>query len=85
VAATNPIAIRRAVTASRVAGRLRVEVADNGFGLPTGFDAESSGRLGLQIVRTLVVGELGGTLDLGPRHGGGTRAVVDVPLPVLPG
>jgi hypothetical protein len=27
------------------------------------------------------VGELGGTLDLGPRPGGGTRAVVDLPSP----
>ena len=72
------------VKASRLAGRLHVEVMDNGNGLPIGFDPETSGRLGLQIVRTLVVGELAGTLDLGPRHGGGTRAVIDVPLPALP-
>src|SRR6478609_2859772 len=72
------------VTASRIAGRLRVEVTDDGSGLPAGFDTESSGRLGLQIVRTLVIGELNGTLELGPRHGGGTRAVIDLPLPVLP-
>ena len=73
------------VTASRAAGRLRVEVADDGAGLPAGFDPETSGRLGLQIVRTLVVGELAGTLEIGPRPRGGTRAVVDLPLPVLPG
>jgi signal transduction histidine kinase len=48
--------------------------------LPRGFDAEESGRLGLQIVRTLVVGELGGTLDIGPRRGGGTRVVLDLPV-----
>jgi two-component sensor histidine kinase len=71
------------VTASRTAGRLHVEVADDGVGLPVGFDPVTSGRLGLQIVRTLVVGELTGDLTLGPRHGGGTRAVIDVPLPTV--
>ncbi|KWW99393.1 ATPase [Carbonactinospora thermoautotrophica] len=68
------------VTASRAAGRLRLTVEDSGRGLPAGFDVETSGNLGLQIVRTLVVGELGGQLELGPRPGGGTRAVLDIPL-----
>jgi two-component system, sensor histidine kinase PdtaS len=68
------------VTASRDAGRLRVAVVDDGQGLPPGFDADSDGKLGLQIVRTLVVGEMAGTLDLGQRRGGGTRAVIDVPV-----
>ena len=67
------------VDVDRVAGRMRVSVADDGQGLPDGFDPDSSERLGLQIVRTLVVGELGGTLELGPRPGGGTRAVIDLP------
>jgi len=65
--------------ADRRAGRLRVVVEDDGRGLPVDFDPELSGRLGLQIVRTLVVGELGGTLDVGRRPGGGTRVVLDVP------
>jgi two-component sensor histidine kinase len=68
------------LSASRSAGRLRVEVADDGRGLPEGFDVETSGRLGLQIVRTLVVGELGGTLEIQPRSSGGTRAVIDLPI-----
>jgi two-component system, sensor histidine kinase PdtaS len=72
------------VRATREGGRLRVVVDDDGLGLPPHFDAEASGRLGLQIVRTLVVGELGGALDLGPRREGGTRALVDVPLPERP-
>ncbi len=59
---------------------LRVVVADNGHGLPESFDPEAAGNLGLQIVRTLVVGELGGSLDIGAREGGGTRVVIDVPL-----
>jgi two-component system, sensor histidine kinase PdtaS len=31
-------------------------------------------------VRTLVVGELAGTLEVGPRPGGGTRVVLDLPV-----
>ena len=60
--------------------RLRVTVADSGVGLPDGFDLESATSLGLQIVRTLVVGELGGRLRIVPRPGGGTEAVVDLPV-----
>ncbi len=66
--------------ASRTAGRLRVEVADNGVGVPSGFDPDRDGELGLQIVRTLVIGELGGTVTFEPVRSGGTRAVVDVPV-----
>jgi two-component sensor histidine kinase len=57
-----------------------VRVADDGRGLPAEFSLEDSQRLGLQIVRTLVTGELGGTLELRPRQGGGTEAVLVVPL-----
>jgi two-component sensor histidine kinase len=55
-------------------------VDDDGRGLPPGFDVDESGRLGLQIVRTLVVGELAGTLGVGPRPSGGTRVVLEVPV-----
>jgi two-component sensor histidine kinase len=68
------------VIVDRRVGRLRLEVADNGRGLPVGFDPETSGSLGLQIVRTLSISELGGTLDIGPRAGGGTRVVLDFPV-----
>jgi two-component sensor histidine kinase len=60
--------------------RLTVTVADSGVGLPEGFDLDSTTSLGLQIVRTLVVGELGGRLRITPRPGGGTEAVVDLPV-----
>ena len=60
--------------------RLTVTVADSGVGLPEGFDLELATSLGLQIVRTLVVGELGGRLRITPRPGGGTEAVVDLPV-----
>ena len=44
------------------------------------FDPQRAGNLGLQIVRTLVVGELGGTFDMLPAPAGGTRVVLDVPV-----
>ncbi len=60
--------------------RLVVTVSDDGVGLPDDFDVENSNSLGLQIVRTLIVGELGGRLDFRARPGGGTEVEVDVPL-----
>lgn len=65
--------------AAHQAGRLRVLIDDDGVGLPPGFDAELSGNLGLQIVRTLVIGELGGVIDVAERPGGGTRVMLDLP------
>jgi two-component sensor histidine kinase len=63
----------------RAAGRLEVTVDDDGQGLPEGFDPDSSGNLGLSIVRTLVESELGGMLTLGSNPTGGTRVDLDVP------
>jgi two-component sensor histidine kinase len=60
------------------AERLHVEVADDGRGLPPGFDLDASDRLGLQIVRTLVEGELGGRLSMARRPGAGTVVTIDV-------
>lgn len=62
-------------------GRLDVVVWDDGRGLPEGFDLDSSTSLGLQIVRTLVEGELSGKLAISPRDGGGTEAALSIPLP----
>jgi two-component system, sensor histidine kinase PdtaS len=59
---------------------LHVTVADTGKGLPTDFRLEDSERLGLQIVRTLVAGELRGTITLQPGRSGGTEADLVVPL-----
>jgi len=67
--------------ARRDDGVLQVEVADDGAGLPEGFDPAASHRLGLQIVRTLVETELGGTLAIGPRTPQGTVATISVALP----
>ncbi len=67
------------VRPTRVDGHLVVAVEDDGAGLPVGFDGTTSARLGLQIARTLVA-DLGGQVELGAREGGGTRAVVRLPL-----
>ena len=68
------------VSAVREPGQLSVTVSDNGVGLPPDFDLSTSSSLGLQIVRTLVLTELGGTLEVAPRPGGGTRVMVVLPL-----
>jgi two-component sensor histidine kinase len=67
------------VRAEVAEGGLRVVVADDGVGLPAGFVLDASDRLGLSIVRTLVRGELGGSIALHERAGGGTVATVTVP------
>jgi len=69
--------IRLAVT--RRPHQLDLVVADDGSGLPRGFSLERAGGLGLQIVRTLVVGEMRGTLVLSPAPYGGTEATVAIP------
>jgi two-component sensor histidine kinase len=65
----------------RADGELVVEVVDAGPGIADGVDPFATGRLGLQIVRTLVTDELGGRLELVPAQPGpGLCARVAVPL-----
>jgi len=66
----------------RGGGELRIEVIDDGVGLPAGFSIEASGGLGLQIVRALVTSELGGTIDM--RSSGGATVELRVPLEAPP-
>lgn len=61
-------------------GRLLITVQDDGCGLPEGFDPQRAGNLGLQIVRTLVVGELGGSFGMVPAPERGTQVVLDIPV-----
>jgi two-component system, sensor histidine kinase PdtaS len=68
---------------SRGAERLDVIVSDDGSGLPEDFDLDQTTSLGLQIVRTLVVGELSGRLTIEPRQGGGTEVGLSIPLPAV--
>jgi PAS domain S-box-containing protein len=56
--------------------RVTVTVEDNGRGLPAGFDLAGGRGLGLKIVRTLVEKDLAGTLQIGLRADGGTRATL---------
>ncbi len=72
------------VRVHRLRKQLHVIVADNGRGLPPGFDEGDRGRLGLQIVRTLATGELRGSIVLRNRVGGGTEAVLVVPIAKAP-
>ena len=69
------------VVAQRDGEGLVVEVVDAGSGLPPDFTVEGSPRLGLRIVRTLVEGELRGSIVLEPGRTAGTRVVLRVPLP----
>jgi two-component system, sensor histidine kinase PdtaS len=68
------------ISAHRFRRQLHLSVADNGRGLPEDFDLDAADRLGLQIVRTLARGELRGSIEMRPRAGGGTEAVLVVPL-----
>lgn len=68
------------IRSERSARWLDVVIHDDGRGLPVGFSLERSDRLGLQIVRTLVTAELGGSIGLHPGVDEGTDAVLRVPL-----
>jgi two-component sensor histidine kinase len=71
------------LTMSSDESELRVEVRDDGLGLPEGFDIEKTSSLGLSIVRDLVVSQLEGTISMQPvpaADGGGTRVAISVPV-----
>ncbi|WP_353112030.1 histidine kinase N-terminal domain-containing protein [Microbacterium sp.] len=65
------------IEAHRTAENLRVIVRDTGHGLPEGRVGQG---LGTQIVRTLIQGELGGTIEWKGEEGAGTEVTIDIPL-----
>ncbi|MEV0775719.1 histidine kinase N-terminal domain-containing protein [Streptomyces sp. NPDC050433] len=71
---------KRPGSVGRSDARLLITVQDDGRGLPEGFDPRRAGNLGLQIVRTLVEGELGGGFDMLPGQERGTRVILDIPV-----
>jgi len=63
---------------------LSVRIADNGPGLPEGFSLDRDAGLGLTIVRTFVVSDLGGTMTMaraGEQLPWGTAVEFSVPQP----
>ncbi len=66
-----------AIEAARTEETLTVSVRDDGVGLPEG---KGGTGLGTQIVRTLIQGELGGTIDWHTLMGSGTEVTIEVPL-----
>jgi two-component sensor histidine kinase len=65
------------ITLARNDREVRIEIADDGEGLPPGFDLNQSATLGLKIVQTLVKEDLKGTFELS--NGKGVRALVRFP------
>ncbi len=55
---------RRRCCCDNDGSELRVEVVDDGLGVPAGFDLDKATGLGLSIVRTLVTTELAGTIEM---------------------
>jgi two-component system, sensor histidine kinase PdtaS len=70
---------RVVITLSGGRDAIRVEVRDDGVGLPEDFSPGRSADLGLQIVRTLVQDDLKGQLSM--TNVQGVRAVITMPRP----
>jgi two-component sensor histidine kinase/PAS domain-containing protein len=71
------------VTLEDAGDRVSVTINDDGRGLPAGFNLEDADSLGLQIVQTLVSGDLRGHFEL--RDGDGVSAIVTFPKGTLGG
>lgn len=70
---------RVVISLDRRPEQLRIDVADEGRGLPEGFEVADATGLGLTIVRTFVEVELGGSIRLRPGDVQGTVAEVRIP------
>jgi LytS/YehU family sensor histidine kinase len=72
------------VHAWRDNGATRIDVDDTGVGLPAGWSLDSTAGTGLRNLASRLEAEFGdaGSLQVGPRDGGGVRATVRVPFTV---
>ncbi|HZH20061.1 MAG TPA: ATP-binding protein [Geodermatophilus sp.] len=66
-------------TSLRGGRAVRLEIADDGVGFPASTDKRAEGHLGLALLRDRVL-DLGGTVTLGERPGGGALLTAVVPL-----
>jgi two-component sensor histidine kinase len=67
-----------AIAVNRSGDQLKLEVSDDGIGLPADFDINQNDSLGLQIVKTLTTNELGGKIGVHRVATGGTRIEVEI-------
>jgi two-component system LytT family sensor kinase len=76
------------ISAARVDGRVKIRVADDGVGLPSGWDLQKSAGLGLSATRERIAGiypDARSRFEIRNREGGGTEVEVDIPYRVADG
>jgi len=65
------------VDIATLADAYKIEIYDNGIGMPPDFNPQMSNSLGLQIVRTLIESDVGGSFEL--YNDQGTHACIIIP------
>lgn len=72
------------VCAAAAANQLRIEVMDDGVGLPDGWELETSSGHGIRVTRERLIALYPGAgencFNIARREGGGTKAVLSIPL-----
>lgn len=68
------------VEIATLADAYKIEIYDNGIGMPLDFNPQASNSLGLQIVRTLIESDVGGSFEL--YNDRGTHACIIIPRKV---
>jgi LytS/YehU family sensor histidine kinase len=63
-------------------GRIRIDVEDDGVGLPEGWTMAASGGTGLRNLASRLAAEFGdqAALAVSPRHSGGVLASITLPF-----
>jgi two-component system LytT family sensor kinase len=76
------------ISAARVDGRVKIRVADDGVGLPAGWDLQKSAGLGLTATQERIAGIYAdgqGRFSIRNREGGGTEVEVELPFRLVGG